>query len=114
MREIKNIKNKKGDIPITFLILGVFLICSFALVSFYISTNRVDRNFVGVGLIEEMNAEIEKYHFYRNVNKFNEAEIMEMLNVKIDSTGEKYIYLEKNSTKDKKDTKLISVRYSLS
>jgi hypothetical protein len=56
--------NKKGDIPITILVIGVVVVCAFALFSFTASTTRVRNTFVGIGLIEKMNSQIEKNTFY--------------------------------------------------
>ncbi len=62
---INNIKsNKRGDIPITVLVIGVLLICVTALLSFFSSSISVRNNFVGIGLIEAMNSQIEENSFY--------------------------------------------------
>ena len=52
--------NKKGNLPIIILILGVLAVCSLALLSFYSSNLKVSNNFVGVKLIEKLNSEIEE------------------------------------------------------
>lgn len=51
--------NKRGDIPITILVIGVVLVCSIAIVSFFISTVKARNSFVGINLMEQMNAQIE-------------------------------------------------------
>jgi len=52
--------NRKGNLPIIILILGVLAVCSLALLSFYSSNLKVSNNFVGVKLIEKLNSEIEE------------------------------------------------------
>ena len=52
-------KNKRGNLPIIILVLGVLAVCSLALLSFYSSNLKVSNNFVGVKLIEKLNSQIE-------------------------------------------------------
>ena len=52
-------KNKKGNLPIIILVLGVLAVCSLALLSFYSSNLKVSNNFAGVKLIEKLNSQIE-------------------------------------------------------
>jgi len=77
--------NKKGDIPITILVIGVFAICSLALLSFLNSDIQTENSFVGIGLIEKMNSQIEEYSVYKN---------SENLNIKMEN-GETFFYQEK-------------------
>ena len=58
--------NKKGDIPVTILVFGVFAICTLAILSFHFSNKK--ENISGVGLIEGVNAIAEKIRFYQEVN----------------------------------------------
>ena len=51
--------NKKGNLPIIILILGVLAVCSLALLSFYSSNLKVSNNFSGVKLIEKLSSQIE-------------------------------------------------------
>jgi hypothetical protein len=116
MKNQRLIKDKKADIPITLLVLGVFLVCIFVITSFYLSDKKTERFFVGTGLIEEMNSEIEKYYFYQNIPDFREDEIRKIMNISIDAVGEKYLYLEKYAKRNPgfgKEEKVISVRYYL-
>ncbi len=52
-------KNKKGNLPIIILVLGILAICSLALLSFYNANLKVSNNFAGVKLIEKLNSQIE-------------------------------------------------------
>lgn len=57
--------DKKGDIPIGILVLGTFLVCAMALLSFYISDIKTGKTFVAVDLMEKMEVKISEYSFYR-------------------------------------------------
>jgi len=59
--KIKN--NKKGDIPITVLVIGIILICCIAIFSFSYSVIKMRNSFVGLGVMKEMNSKIEKNVF---------------------------------------------------
>jgi len=60
-----NRKNKRGDIPVTILVIGVVVVCVLALMSFLSSTAKVRSSFVGIGALEEMNIQREKNYFYK-------------------------------------------------
>jgi len=53
------IKNKKGNLPIIILVLGVLAVCSLALLSFYASNLKVSNNFSGISKMEDINSQIE-------------------------------------------------------
>ena len=59
----KYILNKKGDVSTTILVIGILLICALAIFSFFSSTIQVGSSFVGIGLIEKLNAQIESNVF---------------------------------------------------
>jgi hypothetical protein len=65
--------NCRGDIPTTILVIGVLLVCALALSSFYSSTTKIRNNFVGIGLIEKMNSEVESNFFYTKELGFAES-----------------------------------------
>ena len=52
--------DKRGDIPITILVIGVFVVCTLALFSFFSSVKLLDHSFTGLDVIEEVNYKIEK------------------------------------------------------
>ena len=56
-------KNRKGDIPITILVIGVLIICALAIFSFFSSVIKMSNSFVGIGLTEKMNSQIEERTF---------------------------------------------------
>ena len=55
--------NRRADIPVTVLVIGVFFICALALLSFYNSNIKVRNSFVGIRLMNEMNSQIEQTLF---------------------------------------------------
>ena len=71
-------KNKKADIPVSILVLGVFVICSLALLSFYSSSFKLRDSFVGLNLMEEMNTNIAEYSFYKSQG-FQDGQIKSFL-----------------------------------
>ena len=56
--------NKKGEIPVVVLVIGIFVVCSLALVTFYMSDIRVKESFAGLDTMQEMNIQIENASFY--------------------------------------------------
>jgi len=52
--------NKKGDLPVTILVIGVFAVCTLALLSFFYSSFLIHKSFVGVEIIENANIQIEE------------------------------------------------------
>lgn len=75
-------KNKRGDIPVTILVIGVFAICALAIFSFLYSTKQVQNNFVGVGLIETVLAVEEEIRFddFSELGRFSEKQILSLDN----------------------------------
>ncbi len=63
----KMLFNKKGDIPITILVIGVILICALAIFSFFSSTIKARNSFIGIGLINQLDVQIEE-KIFRNEN----------------------------------------------
>jgi len=66
--------NKKGDLPVTILVIGVFAVCTLALLSFFYSSFLIHKSFVGVEIIENANIQIEE-------NSLNQFYIEEKTNV---------------------------------
>lgn len=68
----KLLKTKKGDVPVTILVIGVVAICALALFSFFHSTTQIKSFFEGVGKISDARIEIEQNsldYFYDEINK---------------------------------------------
>tara|TARA_B100000315_G_scaffold247857_1_gene277129 strand:- start:411 stop:728 length:318 start_codon:yes stop_codon:yes gene_type:complete len=60
--------NKKADISITVLVLGVVAVCFLTIFSFINSSNSVDESFLGIGLIETMNSFVIENDFYERTD----------------------------------------------
>ena len=67
-------KNRRGDVPVTILVLGVFVVCTLALVSFINSDRNSEKSFIGIKVMEEANINIEKYNlqYYHYEEEVNE------------------------------------------
>lgn len=52
--------NKRGNLPIIILVIGVLAVCSLALLSFYVSNFKVSNSFSGIKLVEKVNSQIEE------------------------------------------------------
>ena len=77
--------NKKADITIIILVIGIFAASALTLYSFYSSTTEIKGSFVGWNLIEKINSISEENDFYDSINpsqrvlgtfKENKAEII--------------------------------------
>lgn len=51
--------DKRGDIPLTILVIGIILVCCIAIFSFSSSTIKARNSFVGIGFVEKLNSQIE-------------------------------------------------------
>lgn len=90
----KIISDKRGDVPIMVLILGVFLICAIALGSFYLFQNsNLNKLVANTEAIEEAKIAIDKYYFYKALGKQDE-EIDAILGIKKDESGKRYMYVD--------------------
>ena len=93
-------KNKRGEISIVILVIGIFAVCSLALITFFISSVKFKESFGGIDLMEKINLQIENKTFY------NENVEGLYLEKKIEER-EKWYSLEK------KEKILFSVKYHL-
>ncbi len=57
------LKNRRGDISITILVIGVLLICGIAIFSFFNSMIQTGNSFVGIGIVENLNMQVEEKIF---------------------------------------------------
>jgi hypothetical protein len=66
------LKNKKGDVPITILVIGVFAVCTIALLSFSYSIISFNKSFDTLNVMESINIGIEKnpsQNYYEEITK---------------------------------------------
>lgn len=89
---MKILKFKKGNIPITILVIGIFAICSLALFTFFISDFEISNSFVGVDIMHKVNSMRDEYQFYKN-SGVSEEVLIGMFQLK-DVGGQKYFYEE--------------------
>ena len=64
--ENANKMNKKADISIAILVLGVVALCFLVLMSFFYQSSQISNSFLGVGLIETIKAVDEEQRFLEN------------------------------------------------
>jgi len=95
--------NKRGDIPITILVIGILAICTLAIFSFYFSDRSVKSSLNSVGVIEKVLVAKEKISLYNKSLEFTQEEIEEIFRVQEDIQG-RYITAKQGS---------LSVRYNL-
>ena len=97
-------KNKKGNVPIIILVIGIIAICGLALLSFFSSSFKLEQSFKNVPVLEELNVKIAEYNFYK-AKGVSEVQINKVLDIREDTrTKGKYLFVEQNS---------VSVRYNL-
>ena len=105
--KIEFIKNKKADIPITILVIMIVAACILAILSFFVSITKVEKNYLGVELINGINTDIEKFYFYLNAG-FSEDEAAEKIDAEV--VGNKLII---HRDKKIKEENIISVQYGM-
>lgn len=95
--ELRNFlkKNKKANLPVILFVIGVFLVCTFALFTFFLSDFKFTNSFVGIDLMRNLNCDIDQYNFYVNQG-IDPVKINKILGIKYDGTGKKYLFYEKN------------------
>ena len=96
-------KNKKADIPITILVIGVLAICTLAILSFFLSDRIVKNKFVVLDAVEEAKIMKEKISFYNNTG-MSQEEIGKIIGIKEDNIQGKFIQVKQND---------ITIRYNL-
>jgi len=109
-------KFKKSNVPIVLFVIGVFLVCAFALLTFFISDFNFSNSFVGVSIMETLNARYEEYLIYKNEG-ISESSLQAYFDVSTDTHG-KFLSLEQKrnrispsfSTNWKKEELLFSAK----
>ena len=79
-------KNKRADIPITILVLGVIAICGLAILSFIVSEKLNKTDELGIEVFEKLYSDVEKFEFYKNAG-ISSAEAANNLGFGLDSNG---------------------------
>lgn len=58
--------NKRGDVSITILVIGVFAVCTLAILSFLFYTQLSQGSFVNTETFENLYSQMENFYFYVN------------------------------------------------
>ncbi|HTZ41982.1 MAG TPA: hypothetical protein VMC07_02115 [Candidatus Omnitrophota bacterium] len=58
--------NKRGDISITLLVIGVFAVCALAILSFILNSQGSQGSFANPEIFENASIQLENYYFYVN------------------------------------------------
>jgi hypothetical protein len=64
--------NKKADITVVILVLGVLIVCALTLFSFMSFSFKIQKSLSQVSAVEELDAKISEYLFYKEHNIPNE------------------------------------------
>ncbi len=92
----KLLRNQKGNIPVTILVLGVLLICGLMIFSFYLGGKAVSDKISDISIIEKAKLEKEKLDFYRDVLNRNDLEAKNSIEGFRESDAHgKHLFLEK-------------------
>ena len=84
--------NKRADITVTILVIGVVGICILTILSFVGSNKDNEANFLGIGLIETMLSIEEELNFYEETEFDKDyGKEFERGNVKINTEGKKVL-----------------------
>ena len=89
-------KNRRGEVPITILVIGVFAVCSMALFTFFVADFKMSNSFVGVEIMQKMDASIDEYNFYVD-NGMNPNKVAGFFPI-IKEGNKRYIYYSKNKS----------------
>lgn len=82
----------KGNLPIVLLVMGVFAVCSIALLTFLIADFRTNNSFVGIGKMFQLQEDLDEYSFLVQ-NGVSESFLETKYNIS-EINGEKYFYRE--------------------
>lgn len=90
----KLLTNKRGDVPITILVIGVFAICVLTIFSFALSSNKINNGMACVGLQETVYSIQEELEFKKSqgMETFSEYEMEKVLVVVGDNIITGYAY----------------------
>ncbi len=108
-------RNKKGNLPIVLLVIGVFAICSLALLTFLIADFKINNSFFGIGIMMDLNEDIDEYSFFFDQGVPKEK-LKQIYNLSED--GENFVFYREEKVSGalfkkgvKKDDILFSVKY---
>ena len=115
---IIKIKSKKGDLPITLLVIGIFALLAFALLTFFIADFKTSNSFVSIDVMQKINSMADEYLFYKNQG-MDEATLELIFGENItEDFGRRYFYSEVSIDEgipfiSEKKVLLFSIRYQV-
>ena len=59
-------KNKRGDISVMLLVIGVFAVCTLAIVSFILHEELGRKQFADIEMASNLSSQLEDFYFYTN------------------------------------------------
>tara|TARA_Y100000296_G_scaffold10775_1_gene12473 strand:+ start:68 stop:451 length:384 start_codon:yes stop_codon:yes gene_type:complete len=104
--------NKKADISITILVIGVVAACGLAIFSFYSSGISMKSDFFGLEIIEKINSISEEIEFYENsdINK-DPFKIMDVFTQGISQNN--IVFTGVKETRNEKENYILTGTYSI-
>lgn len=111
------LKNKKGDVPVTILVMMVVAICILTVLSFTYFRLSSKNTFLGVGLVETVKSiAIENSFYEKSGFTATERDLFEKRNVKVIRMGNTLTgtYTEKGTSffSPNKEEVIVSVTYT--
>jgi|GEM_PF-3440520 len=90
--------NRKGAIPVVILVIGVFAVCTFALLTFLIADFKATTSFSGVNIMKNLTQNVEEYTAYKNIKNISTEKLGVMFNLK-EINGQKCFFYEERDKK---------------
>lgn len=109
--------NRKADVAITILVIGVFAICALAIIIFIISNQQTQNNFVSTDTLENLSSSLETFYFYVHMG-FSDQDAANRVGAQLQD-GQLILNAEQNQSSGlisslispKNQTALLSVHY---
>ncbi len=89
--------NKKANIPVTILVIGVLAVCGLAILSFYLNGSRIVKDISDISVIETVKLEKEKFDFYTENLGFSQEDAVALVGVKEDESYGKHLRAKKGN-----------------
>ncbi len=75
---MKQEMDKRGDISITLLVIGIFAVCTLAIITFVLQTQivlpfQMNEHFANLELFKNLSSQVEDFYFYMNSGLSQEA-----------------------------------------
>jgi len=99
---------KKANVPVTILVVGVFVVCTLAIISFVLAKSNTGEDFIGVKLVELVNSQFEDFLVHKDLSRVDTKKL---------DDGTRVLYLEQTKTTGflfwQKERVVFSVEYPL-